>query len=200
MPEGHYAAGIVEKQIGAKFAKFVTAFEELESHMSSVLAVLLGGHDRTTAGYVLRTVRSPSTKRDILNDLLQKAAVNEALTTAYDEILKEYGAISIERNQLVHGRWFTLVPEDEPTGRRKVFLSRSNEHGLAFFLAEEVQETDFDPWFDRLIVLTTTIVTVVEEERGRRAQRAKEIQQFHDDAQDHRNLPRMTRRIRKPPR
>lgn len=193
MPNGRYAAGIVEKKVGAKFAKFVTTFEELEASMSTVLAVLLGGYDSDTAGYVLRTVRNPATKRDILRELLQKAPVNKHLSSEYDTLLKEYADIATERNQLVHGRWFTLIPDDEMAGERKVYLSRSNEHGLAFLLAEEVDECDFDPWFERLTNLTTRIYGIAGEERSLREQRAKEIQQFHDDAQDHRNIPRMTR-------
>ncbi|MGB3625687.1 MAG: hypothetical protein WA989_07660 [Henriciella sp.] len=200
MPDGNYAAGIVEKQIGAKFAKFVTTFEELEAHMATTLAVLLGGHDHTTAGYVLRSIRNPSTKRDVMRDLLQKAAVNQNLSEEYDALLKEYGDIAVERNQLVHGRWFTLILDDDPVTKRKVFLSRSDEHGLAFLLANEVHHEDFDPWFDRLNALTKTIQTDVNEERSRRAQRAKELQQFHDDAQDPRNHSRMLRDKRRRPR
>lgn len=198
-PDGHYAAGIVQKDIGAAFAKFVTSFEELDAQMSAVLAILLGGHDKTTAGYVLRSIRNPSTKRDLMSDLLRQAKVNEDLPEQYDKILREYDKISIERNQLVHGRWFTLIPEDDVIGERRVFLSRSNEHDLAFFLAEEFKNEDLEPWFERLTTLTRDIIQLVGAEIGQRAHRAKELQQFHDDAQDPRNHRRMLRGTRNRP-
>ena len=198
-PDGNFAAGIVHKSIGAQFAKFVTTFEELEAHMANVLAVLLGGHDGTTAGYILRSVRSPSIKKDMLRDLLQKAFVNQDLSTDYDDILIEYGAIASERNQLVHGRWYTLLPDEATGGLRRVFLSRSDEHGLAFLLANEFYEAHFEPWFIRLLALIKKITVVAGEERSLRAQRAKELQQLHDDAQDPSSHRRMFRQSREQP-
>lgn len=133
VPDGHYISGLSHPVIGAQFAEVVTAFEQLESEMPRVLAILLGGHDTETAGYVLRSIRNPATKKDVLWALLEKARVNMTLPGDYDEILREYQRIASQRNQLVHGKWYTLV--DEP---QRVYLSRSSEHGWYFFDIEEV--------------------------------------------------------------
>jgi hypothetical protein len=152
-PDGQYASGLVEKQIGAKVAKVVTTFESLEGEMAYVLAVLLGGYDYRTAGYVLRSLRNPKIKQDLLWALLETAPVNSGLPDTFDTLLREYGAVASERNGLVHGKWYTLLED-----KRRVFVSRSNEHGLDFFDATEITEAELDQLFERMTALLRLIM------------------------------------------
>lgn len=94
MPSGEYVAGIIHKDIGAKFATVVTTFEHLEVQMADVLAILLGGYDSETAGYVLRTLRNPKIKKDLLRKLLETAPINAKLPPTFDELLTEYESVA----------------------------------------------------------------------------------------------------------
>lgn len=66
-----------------------------------------------------------------MKGLLEKAPHNKNSSELYDEILEEYDAIRIARNDYVHGLWYT----QQDNGR--VLLARYSEHGWGLLDAKE---------------------------------------------------------------
>lgn len=160
--DGKYARGIVSRNIGAKFAKIVTTFEHLEIEMASVLAVLLNDHHAGTAGYILRAIIAPKAKKELLVHLLEKSPENQNLPIEFDKIIREYSSISSKRNDLVHGKWYTLLGEDPQFDtNRRVFLCIYNEHGSSWMDTREISEGELDELFQRMLTLFEQIEQVV---------------------------------------
>lgn len=152
--DGSYAQGIVDRQIGAKFAKIVTTFEHLENDMTCVLAVLLGDFHHGTAGYVMRAIAGARTKIDLMRGLLQKSPINQETPQLFDEILSEYQAISRVRNRWVHGKWFTKFdPSAAYESGRAVYICEQEEHGAFWLESREIKEAELDAFFIRIMNL-----------------------------------------------
>lgn len=105
---GDLFVGTIEDTTVAKqFAEVITSFVYLEERMASVLAVLLGSSDKIAASFVLKAIKSPSGRVEVMRELLENAPINEALGDEYDHIIREFREISAERNRYAHGRWWT---------------------------------------------------------------------------------------------
>lgn len=135
---GTAAAQLSNPEYAIRFAMIVSEFEHLEDAMAAMMALLMGSPDKHSAGYILRAIRSPSARREVMTTLLQQAPHNQHLGPEYDDHLAEYTALSRARNDYVHGLWYT----DEDDG--SVRLARKNEHGLSFLLAapEPIENLD----------------------------------------------------------
>lgn len=166
IPDGMTISCLMSADLGARYADVITRFEHVEDAMSHVMAVLLGGFDDQTAGYVLRTIRNPATKRELMRSLLQKAPANKTLPDTFDALLTLYEQVSSERNRLVHGLWYTHMD----SGR--VFLCRSAEHGFGFVEAKEVHAETFDNLAEKIGQLMHQIIVVAFPLKIDRRQRA----------------------------
>jgi hypothetical protein len=179
--DGRYAMGIVHRKIGPKFAKVVTGFEHLEIQMSHVLAVLLNDDHAGTAGYVLRAIIAPRTRQSLMMDLLQKSPENFELPVQFDEIIRQYGSLASRRNDLVHGKWYTLVHEDGPVLMdRRVFLCTYNEHGSSWLDSREVHEKELDDIFDEINALFDRIENEVKPILDERRAKAEALRPDHE--------------------
>jgi hypothetical protein len=108
MKKGALFVGSIEDADVAKmFAEIMTGFVYLEDRMASTLAVLLGSPDEIAAAYVLRAIKSPAARVDVMKELLEGAPINRRLGGEYDHIIREFRTISKERNRYAHGRWWT---------------------------------------------------------------------------------------------
>ena len=157
MPEGSGVFGIENPEVGWALSKFLAAYEHLETIMPKLLALLLGGYDDVTAGYVFRAIRNPSTKRELLQSLLEKAPINSKVPHDIDEMLDEYKILTGQRNQLAHGKWFTHDTDGNPT-----FVSRFSEHGWDLIEASEISAEEIDTLANRATALGVWIVTAVD--------------------------------------
>jgi hypothetical protein len=129
---------IDDREVTKAFTDVMTSFVYLEQRMASVLAVLLGDSDTIAAAFILDAIKSPSGRIDVMKDLLERAPANKKLSSEYDQIIREFRAISSERNTYAHGRWWTeirsketiLDETDDPTThlhvRRKVTAAELN--------------------------------------------------------------------------
>jgi len=137
---GSYASGLFDPKYSLALAAIVSGFPHLEGMMGHLLAVLLGLDDTEidTAGYVLRAIKSPSGRTDIMKDLLELSPRNVGLGPEYDEILKEFRAVSRLRNEYVHGLWFT---HNEGT---EILLAIRDEHGWGLLAAAPVKIEDME--------------------------------------------------------
>lgn len=102
-----FVGTIEDPKINEQFSLIVTGFVYLEERMASVLAVLLGASDAIASGYVLQAIKSPSGRIDVMKELLERAPINKKLGDEYDHIIREFRAISAQRNLLAHGKWWT---------------------------------------------------------------------------------------------
>ena len=108
--EGAIYVGVIEgDEYHKHFSRIISGFTYLEDRMTSVLAVLLGDSDHVAAGCVMRAIKSPKGRVDVMLDLLQLAPINAHLGDEYDQIIDEFRIISNQRNSYAHGRWWTKV-------------------------------------------------------------------------------------------
>lgn len=134
-----------------RLAQITTSFVHLEDRMALLLTVLMGTDDNTVAGYIMRSIKSPRGRFDLMKDLLEKAAINRERGAEYDEILREFWSINKARNDFVHGRWYTRGPDD-------VLLAKQDEHGLALFQAMPVDIKDMDSLLERIWALSQLLL------------------------------------------
>tara|TARA_R110000787_G_scaffold281584_1_gene392994 strand:- start:251 stop:841 length:591 start_codon:yes stop_codon:yes gene_type:complete len=169
IPAGAGAFAILNSKIAAEFGMMMAEFEHVENAMPQMLAVLLGGYDANTAGYVLRAIRNPKTKHDLLQHLLEKAPVNHALPETFDQILVEYQRLASQRNRLAHGKWFTSDNEGSP-----VFVSESSVDGLDFLHAKEIKSERLAKMADEMRALKVWVYTTTNEILTERQRTAKQ--------------------------
>ena len=134
------------------FAHLVTSFVHLEDQMATVLAVLLGAVDANPARYVMRTIRSPTGRIDVLRALLEECQNNANRDQFYDDVIAEFASINKQRNGFVHGQWWTHCD-----GR--TFLVEFMDD-LRLMNSREVSTTELDAVTERIgaLLLKTSIV------------------------------------------
>ena len=150
-----------ESEFATLIGLVTSAFEHLEDRMAIVLGLLLGLPHETAAGYILRAIKSPRGRYDIMRDLLELAPQNQNLGDEFDEILAEYWAIGRARNLFVHGRWHTRHEDGV------VFFSEQDEHGWIFLAPRPINPNELIQVLDRIGQLTLKIVESVQAERLR---------------------------------
>jgi hypothetical protein len=159
MPDGSFVEGISNPDYAVLFAAIVTEFNAVETRMPNILSVLLGMPDSRSAGYVYRAIINAGARLQVMKAVLEKAPNNAERGDEYDDVLKEFGAIRLRRNNYVHGLWYT----QEKTN--KVFLSVKDEHGFAFFDAKEEPIKNLQELLDRIRKLNLAILKLCTEER-----------------------------------
>lgn len=143
-------------------SRVLTGFVYLEQRMASVLAVLLGSSDKIAASYVMRAIKSPSGRIDVMKELLECAPINEKLGPEYDAMLKEFRSISTERNIYAHGRWWTDVKNNE------TLLDETEDLAATLLTSRVVREADLKKLDRRIFELHKVIGSGPEEELKRR--------------------------------
>jgi len=135
--DGQMLPGLRHPEYAVLFARIITEFEHLEDHMAYFLSVLSGASP-VVCGYILRAIKAPRGRADIMASLLTLAARNMDLGDEYDQVIREFGATASARNTYVHGRWWT-----SSKGRLVVFAP-TDEHSHELFNTEQVRRADLD--------------------------------------------------------
>lgn len=133
MPEGQYRTGIWSSGHAICVANIAAEFVHLEDQMAFLLAALLGTGDLAATRHLLKAIKSPRGRVDVMTDLLQKAPSNALAPSTYDDILKEFAAINSRRNAYIHGYWWTFV--DNST----TWLSEGTSGSTIFLKARAVE-------------------------------------------------------------
>ena len=155
--------GIVEDAAILKgISRVLTDFVYLEERMASVLAVLLGSSDKVAASYVMRAIKSPTGRIDVMKELLECAPINEKLGPEYDEMLKEFRSLSTERNIIAHGRWWTDL------NTRETLLDETEDLSAPLRVTRVVSSSHFKQLEKRIYELHLKISHGPEEELKRR--------------------------------
>ncbi len=179
--DGVVFVGVIEDNtILKELSRVLTGFVFLEERMASVLAVLLGSADKVAASYVLRAIKSPSGRIDVMKELLECAPINDKLGPEYDSMLKEFRSISAERNIYAHGRWWTNLKTKE------TFLDLTEDLAETLQARRVVTAEDLKALDVRIFDLNVLIGEGPEEELKRR-QRASRQQRLE---------PRLSKRPR----
>lgn len=146
-----YVGTIDDPVVAKAFAQVMTSFVYLEERMASVLAVLLGGSDKVAAAFVLKAIKSPTGRIDVMKALLEKAPINKDLGAEYDHILREFGAMSAERNAYAHGKWWTDF------NRKKTILDETDDPTTALHVRREVTAEALETLDKRMLTLHIAI-------------------------------------------
>jgi hypothetical protein len=126
--------GLHDDEMAIKFAALVTEFVYLERAMEVVFSRLLGT-DNLTATQLCQKVISPTTRVQMMRTLLHHGRQNATKSSVYDEIIDEFQAVSLLRNQYVHGLW-----ETADDGRIYLVRPRDDPYALGTLVAKR-----FDP-------------------------------------------------------
>ncbi len=100
--------------------------------MAGVLAALIPTADNTAAGYILRSIKSPRGRIDLMRDLLTLSPHNADKSDFFDEIIGDFAAINTARNRYVHALWYTF------TETKDVYLCPYDVHGMGLLDAAPV--------------------------------------------------------------
>lgn len=149
---GGAAGAIKDEAVAALLAQLVSSFVHLEDYMGWVLAGL-AGTDPTTAGYILRAIKSPRGRVDLLEALLQKAPRNREKGPEWDRLISDFWNVNKARNRYVHGHWWT-----DHNG--KTWFAPTDEHGLSPFQATELEIADLQNTVDQVGTLLLDVVSV----------------------------------------
>ena len=161
--------GIIEDAAILKaLSRVLTGFVFLEERMASVLAVLLGSTDKVAASYVMRAIKSPSGRIDVMKELLECAPINEKLGPEYDAMIKEFRSISTERNIYAHGRWWTDIRSN------KTLLDETEDLALTLKDSRVVTASDLEKLDKRMLALHGVIGRGPEEELKRRQKASRQ--------------------------
>jgi hypothetical protein len=151
---GAYAVALLNPEFAARLGYIASEFEHLEDEMAKVLAILLNDSEDTTAGYLLRALKAPRARFDLMHNLLTLAPQNKELGDEYDAIIQEFWDVGRERNKYVHGRWYTRDTDSA------VFFSAVDEHGWTFVRTREATTDELDALVNRIGTLRREIVSV----------------------------------------
>jgi len=136
-PGGHYTGGLHNPEIAAVLGMLVSEYVHLENAMARVLAALLGVADPNLAGYVMRSIRSPRGRIDMMRDLLEKAPRNQLMPDDYDKAIDEFQSLTSARNNFVHGEWHTHQSGE-------AFVAIFDEHGWGMLTARPVAKEELE--------------------------------------------------------
>ncbi|MBA2589073.1 MAG: hypothetical protein H0U98_10675 [Alphaproteobacteria bacterium] len=140
---GHYIDSINDRGIAAELAMMTAEFTSLERFMDGVLAILIGTDDSELAGYVMRAIKSPKGRVDLMRNLLEKAPSNSGLSPDFDKAISEFWEINGKRNDYVHGQWYS-----HDSGA--VFISIFDPHGWGLMSAREIKKEELSAMRNRI--------------------------------------------------
>jgi hypothetical protein len=152
-PTGHFSGVIGDPAIGHAVASLAAGFVHLENAMAMVLAVLLGSDDNVMAGYVMRAIKSPKGRIDLMRNLLELAPSNKGLPADYDDILDEFWDLNGLRNDFVHAEWWTH-------SEGSVYATFFDKHGMGLVNGRKIEATEITDIIGRMNTLVMTILRV----------------------------------------
>lgn len=161
-----FGLALSNPEYAALLGRICAAFEHLEDAMARVLAVLLNDSEENTAGYLLRSLKAPRARFDLMHNLLTLAPQNKDLGDEYDKLIDEYWELGRARNAYVHGRWFTR--EDGV-----VFFATVDEHGWTFMRVTKADKKDMEKLVERIAGMHSKIMNVAHADLTKRRLRAK---------------------------
>jgi hypothetical protein len=92
----------------AFLGQIVAKWAHLEEMMILLMGTLLGDEPiNTPARQIFRSVNSTQARVAILRSLLEESAINKHKGPEYDQVIDEFASLTTERNNYVHGLWFT---------------------------------------------------------------------------------------------
>jgi hypothetical protein len=149
---GNYSGTLANPEYSSRLGMIAAEFVHVEGLMATVLAVLLGNRDPDRAGVVLRAIKSPRGRIDVMQDLLELSPQNNNFPESYDQIIREFSSINRQRNIYVHGLWWTNVEDGS------VYLAEENDNGLGFENARPVTTQEMDQVQARMTALIKAII------------------------------------------
>jgi hypothetical protein len=158
---------IDDVEVNKQFSRVMTSFVYLEERMASVLAVLLGASDKIAASYIMRAIKSPTGRIDIMKDLLEKAPINSELGDEYDQVIREFRTISSQRNEYAHGKWWTDFRSNE------IVLDETDDPMAALHVRRVVTAAELEDLNKRMLQLHKAIASGPEAELEKRRERIR---------------------------
>jgi hypothetical protein len=149
------AGAITDDGVASALGKLIGTFTHLENRMARPLAIL-ARTDEASAGYILRSIRNPRAKIDLLSALLEKSPFNQDRSEKWDLIIREYGRVSSARNGYVHGEWWSA--DDGST-----WIAEWEEHGLGPFAARRIEATELDKLRNEIVELLFHVSLITDE-------------------------------------
>ena len=110
-------------------------FVFLEQKMADILSILLGTTTPEISGYVMRAIKSPKGRMDVMRDLLELAEHNKELPPSFDAAIDEFRSINGLRNDYIHGEWWTYTDG-------QTYVSIFDEHGFGLVAGKPVGKTE----------------------------------------------------------
>lgn len=143
LPDGGYVGSITDREIAAELGMLAADFVHLEEKMADILSVLLGTTDVEMSGYVLRAIKSPRGRVDLLKNLLELAPANKNRPESFDDAISEFWNLNLARNDYIHGEWWSHA-------EGRTFISIFDPHGLGFFTAREIKKEELQAVRERI--------------------------------------------------
>jgi hypothetical protein len=103
----NYSATLIPSEFAGTVGIIVSRWAHLEERMIEILSLLISDVGLAPARQIFRSVNSTHARIEIMRSLLQEAATNMGKGPLYDEIIKEFESLTDERNNYVHGLWWT---------------------------------------------------------------------------------------------
>jgi hypothetical protein len=146
--------GIHNVEMARGFTEFVNAFSQLEHDFEMIIRVLIGC-DGQVSSIISRSLISVRARIEMARSLLYNARRNSELGSHYDDMIYRFEYINIERNRLVHAKYWT----DDNSGR--VFLSsdRDNPRIVTVEPKSEIMPGAFYLLIQEIGSLTSDIIT-----------------------------------------
>jgi hypothetical protein len=112
MPAGRHIGELTPPAFQQVLGRIVARWAHLEEMMITFMSFLLGDDLMPPARQIFRSVYGTQARIAIMRSLLEEAHINKSKGPEYDEIIDEFESLTKERNNYVHGLWWT----NEDTG------------------------------------------------------------------------------------
>ena len=135
-----YELGLSNPDYALALSLIVSRFVHLENEMAGVLSILLGLPELSPADYIMREIKSPRARLELMEALLEKAPLNRDRSEVWDKIISDFSGINTARNDYVHGQWFTGASD------KSVYLAklRDDQHGMWYAVAKPIPLDDLN--------------------------------------------------------
>jgi hypothetical protein len=147
---------IVSPEFQAILGQIVSRWAHLEEQMIMFMGTLLADEHVSPARQIFRSVNSTQARIAIMRSLLEESMHNRDKGVEFDEIIDEFESLTKERNNYVHGLWWT----DDANGA----VSRADPaiivETMPFLKAKPVSIKQAQHVLNRMNQLSGRIVTV----------------------------------------
>lgn len=105
--DGTFISELVPPEYQTVLGVIVSRWAHLEEIMIMLLGILLSESPDSPARQIFRSVNSTQARIAIIRSLLEESPLNRNKGPEFDEVINEFESLTIERNNYVHGQWFT---------------------------------------------------------------------------------------------